>query len=124
MPPLGSPSYSLLPHLIHFYFCLASQPEGKCDVLPTQDILVYLALGSLCELYRLCQFSGVDRVRLVSLLVTFAAIWVWTHVCPLSPAGQGLSSEFADASPGLGFHDSCHLLVICCYSGVRGFQRF
>lgn len=73
--------------------------------------------------FGLCQFSGVERVWLVSLLVTFAAIWAGTYVCPLSPAGQGLSSEFADALPGLGFCDSGHLWVICPYSEVRGFQR-
>lgn len=45
------------------------------------------------------------------------------HVCPFSPAGQDLGREFADAPLGLRFRDSRHLLVICRYSGVRGFQR-
>lgn len=124
MPPPGSPSYSVLSPLIHFYLCVAGKPKRKCDVSPDQDVLPYLILGSLCELYRLCQFSGIEHVWLVSLLVTFAAIWAKTCVCLLSPAGQGLGPEFADASLGLRFRDSHHLLVICRYSGVRGFQRF
>lgn len=68
-------------------------------------------------------FSGEECIRLVSLLVTFAAIWARTCVCPASPAGQGLCRAFADASFGLRFCDSCHLLVICPCSGVRGFHR-
>lgn len=63
--------------------------------LPDQDILAYLILGSLCGL---CQFSGVERVWLVSLLVTFTAIWARTCVCPLTPPWLGLSGECADAS--------------------------
>lgn len=116
----GFPSYLL--SLVHFYFLVSNKPKRKCEVLPNQDILVYLILTSPCGLYRSCQFSGVERIRLVSLLVTSVAIWAGTCVCLLSPAGQGLCHEFADAPLGLHFRDSGHLLVICCYSRV-GFQR-
>lgn len=69
-----------------------------------------------------CQFSGVEHIRLVSLLVTFAAIWAWSCGCPAQPSRAGPLPACADASFGLHVCDSRHLLVICRFSGVRVFR--
>lgn len=62
-----------------------------CEVLFDHDIwfLFPLILGSLLGPYELCQFSWVECIRLVSLLVTFAAIWAGACVCPAQPSGAG-----------------------------------
>lgn len=69
-----------------------------------------------------CQFSGVEHIRLVSLLVTFAAIWAWSCGRPAQLSRTGPLPACADASFGLHGCDSRHLLVICRFSGVRIFR--
>lgn len=72
--------------------------------------------------WKACQFSGVEHIRLVSLLVTFAAIWASSYGCPAQPSRTGPLPACVDASFGLQVCDSRHLLVICRFSGVRIFR--
>lgn len=82
-----------IPAAVHFYVLVTRKPKRKCDVFPDEGILVYLILGSLCRLDRLCQFSGVERVWLVPLLVTFEAIWA--RPASASLAQQGRASAWS-----------------------------
>lgn len=113
-----SPS-SFLPPLIHFSFLEpVSPPQTVRFTWPG-----YLGVFDPGKLLWALQAEPAPSRRLVSLPVTFVAIWAGTRVCPFSPGGQDLGRELADAPLGLRFRDSRHLLVICRYSGVRGFQR-
>lgn len=114
-----SPS-SFLPPLIRFSFLEPVSPPQTVRFTRPGYVGVFDPGKPLWAL----QAEPAPSRRLVSLPVTSVAIWAGTRVCPFSPAGQDLGREFADAPLRLRFRDSRHLLVICRYSGVRGFQNF
>lgn len=109
--------------LIRLYFLEPRSSHGSVKFCLTGIFLFVWSWEASVGFVGCASSQESSALWLVSLLVTFVAIWPGTCVCSLSPAGQGLGPEFADASLGLRFRDSRHLLVICRYSGVRGFQR-
>lgn len=125
--PSDLPDSSIFPHTFSIEYFEAACPEHLVSNQLKRNLFHLLGhFGSLilqaCVSSKACQFSGVEHIRLVSLLVTFAAIWAWSYGCPAQLSRTGPLPACADASFGLHGCDSRHLLVICRFSGVRIFR--
>lgn len=117
LPPWRAPITSPAPLVMYFHRLVINEPTKEVRLHLTRLFWLKPSRGALWA-----SGGGVSGEE-ITWPATLAAIWAWPFIGPLSSAGQDLSRESADASLSLSLHDSCHLLVICCCSGVRGFQR-